>query len=112
MKTQLVFATKESSQTEVSFRICICNCFAYVTFICACICIQIDICRQQTGASAGARVSFVVPRSERRGGRDTPMGFVTVAATRRMEVILLLLLLWLLLLLCNNSLVNNDKILT
>ena len=59
----------------------------YVTFICACICIQIDICRQQTGASAGARVSFVVPRSERRGGRDTPMGFVTVAATRRMEVI-------------------------
>ena len=71
--------------------------FVIVLHICnfhlSCICIQIDICRQQTGASAGARVSFVVPRSERRGGRDTPMGFVTVAATRRMEVILLLLFL-------------------
>ena len=67
----------------------ICNFHLCLYFIC----IQLDICRQQTGASAGARVSFVVPRSERRGGRDTPMGFVTVAATRRMEVILLLLLI-------------------
>ena len=72
--------------------------FVIVLHICnfhlSCICIQIDICRQQTGASAGARVSFVVPRSERRGGRDTPMGFVTVAVTRRMEVILLLMIVF------------------